>query len=593
MNIPALKKMSPWFGLALIAAWPLLIANRGFDVSDTGFYLAGYRYVFSHPEVAPLSTLLSSWLGGLIYAALPYGQLLALKLTCVLIYAAIAYWTFRMLRGHFPDWLILIGLACASIHATTYIYVAGYNTFSYLFLSAALYLLYRALERDRLSCLLAAGALLGLNIFIRLPNILHCAAAAVPLWHYWFCLGQRRKGLKRAAQFSLAYLGAVAAFCGLVWLARGPEPFIQAFGYLGAVSGAAGTGLDSHNFLTLWEMFLNNIQTGLEAAGLYVPGLLLGSLALMGLMGAWPGFGLMKTVIAVGGPALAFLGGLAAGDPYSFLYPFQAATAPLIALAGLLYYHRKNPLLSDISGMIIVVALAMPLGSDFGARHYAYYWHLALAGALGLTCRLWLEAASRLERKRPGAVGGKAALAANLTLWFMVGLQLPQLTGLEMRTSFMDLPYSRTTAAVEGVGPLAGMKTNPVRAVKLAQIARELKPLADMKMVVMGQAPICFLLSDAEPFFDDLWIDLHNTPAEAFAAELERGVALNRPPLILALDGSADPGGRRWISFHKWRLLRFFIKKYNYVLHVDDVYYKLYLPPERVFQAGGRRPAAL
>jgi hypothetical protein len=304
----------------------------------------------------------------------------------------------------------------------------------------------------------------------------------------------------------------------------------------------------------------------------------------MGLMAAWPGLRLMKAVIVAGGPALAVLAGLAAGDPYSVLYPFQTAAAPLTALAGLLYYRRKNPLLSDVSGMIIVVALAMPLGSDFGARHCAYYWHLSLTGALGLIYRLWLEAANRLERKRPGGVaGGKAALAANLTLWFLLGLQLPQLTGLEMRTAFMDLPYSRTTAAVEGVGPLAGMKTNPVRAVKLAQIARELKPLADMKMVVMGHAPICFLLSDAEPFFDDLWIDLYNTPAETFAAELERSAALNRPPLILTLDGSADPGGSRWTSLQKWRLLRIFLEKYNYVLHVDDVYYKLYLPPERAF----------
>ncbi len=208
MTLSRLKRLFPWLFLGLIMAWPLLIVNKGIDLTDSGFYLGTYRYVFSHPEFTNISTILSSWLGGLIYALVPSGQLLAIKLAAVAIYAAIAYWTFAVLRGYFPDWLILLSLLLSSIFATTQFYCASYNTFSYLFLSSAIFFIYRGLKDELLAFLLVGAALLGLNVFNRLPNILQWGLMVAPLWYYWICLGERARALKDTLYFCFVMVAA-------------------------------------------------------------------------------------------------------------------------------------------------------------------------------------------------------------------------------------------------------------------------------------------------------------------------------------------------------------------------------------------------
>lgn len=591
-----LKNALPWLVLAVIALWPLFIINKGFDLTDTGYYLANYRYAFSHPEFNSLTTILSSWLGGIIYALAPSGQMLAIKITGVCIYAAITYWSFAILREHFPDWLVLASLALSSIYATTFFYSASYNTFSYLFLSAAIFLIYRGLQRNK-SIFIAAGAvLLGLNVFIRLPNILQWAIVVAPAWYYWVCLGQRAKGIKLTLGFLLSLFAACLLFVCAYILIFGQEAFA---GNMNMILGMLrGDGHTTHGSLRIIDRLTADLSAGYRLAAAFMLKLAGGSLLILLLQLLFRRNRAAVSVLGAGGIIIAILAGLIAhltnfykqpSPEYFYLtfYCFYGVAGSVITLAGLLYYHQKNSLLSTLCGMATVVLLAMSVGSDFGIEHYTYYTHLTITICLGLVYKFWLEIASRLQKRFAADAPHywlKAAIGSNMVLWFMLAMGLNQLTSESFTRTMLDAPYSEISASVEGVQVLAGMRTNPVRAEALSRLKKNLAQFKDMEIVVIGQCPLCINLTDSKPFFNELWIDLYAVTGNDFIAELNQAASEGRLPIVLRNRGKGDYWRLSRKDRHKERLTGMFLKDNNYTLYYDDGYFHLYLPPQMAAQ---------
>ncbi|MDR1045917.1 MAG: hypothetical protein LBP33_12540 [Candidatus Adiutrix sp.] len=585
-----LTKTWPWLGLALIALWPLLIVNRGFDLTDTGYYLAQYRQAFSEPESLSLFTILSAWLGGLIYALAPGGQLLAVKIAAAGLYAAVAYFSFVILREHFPDWLVLTSLALSSLYANSFFYSANYNTFSYLFLSAAIFLIYRGLQKDRKAFLLMGAALLGFNVFVRLPNILQWALALAPLWYYWVCLGRRARGLTLGWYFILSLLAA------FLFLAAGGLLFLGQGGFDGQIDLLfeliRGTRKTGHSTLSILDRLTDDLTAGYYMATLYAPHLLGGSALILALMTIGRRHPAVVGALALAGPVIGLLAGFLiyfgqqrpeTPSLLAAVFSFYSLAGPLISLAGLWHYHQRSPLLSTLCGMGAVVLLAMPVGSDFGVEHYAYYSHLSLGLCLGLVYRFWREIAGRLQKRWPApdpARWLKAAAGANLIWWAMLGLGLHLANANYFKSAFWDAPYWLTTKEVEGVGVLAGMRTNPARARALSRLAENLRPFENTKIVAFGQCPMCLMLTDAEPFFKALWVDLFAVTGDEFIADLSEAAARGELPVVLiSKNSSSDIWRLRWRDLHKERLLKIFLRDQKYVLHSVADYFYLYLPP--------------
>ena len=599
MHTRRLVKTLPWLGLALIALWPLLIVNRGFDLTDSGYYLAHYRYAFSEPGYLTLFTILSTWLGGLIYALVPGGQLLAINIAAVAIYAAIAYWSFVILREHFPDWLVLISLAISSLYATSFFYSANYNTFSYLFLSAAIFLIYRGLQKDKKAFLLIGAALLGFNVFVRLPNILQWALAIAPLWYYWVCLGQRGRGLRLGLSFTLVLLAAFIfmAGCALVFFGQEGLEYYWSL-LLNLFQGSKNTG---HGAVAILDRLSADLAAGYHLATVYTLPLLGGSALILALMFIGRHHPAVLGALSLSGLVIGLFAGFLlyypqypAANPYSPVFSFYCLAGPAISLAGLLHYHKRDSLLSTLCGMGAVVFLAMSVGSDFGVGHYVYYCHLSMGLCLGLVYRFWREAAVWLQKRRsPDSAGWlKAATWANMILWAMLGLGVNfTKSDYFFKTTFWDAPYRLLIKEVEGVGVLAGMRTNQTRAKALSRLAETLAPFEDSKIVAFGQCPMCLMLTEAKPFFKDVWIDLYTVTGDDFIADLNKAAGRGEFPVVLVSKiGRNDPWRLPWQDQHKQRLLNIFLRNHKYVLYSTYGSYYFYLPPE-LAQAGPIRPA--
>ena len=604
------EKWLPRLALGLIMAWPLLLVDKGFDLIDTGYYLAFFRDSLRLPDHNTLSQVLTNWLGALIYAALPdSGQMLALRLICVGFYALITWFSFLVLREHFPLWLNLLALALASVQATALIYTVSYNTFSYLFLSAAILLLYRGLARNRPLFLYLAAIILGLNPFVRLPNLLQWGLAAVPFWYYWFCLGQRGRAVSLTFRFCLVLLVTWLAFLGLLGLTLGPQWLNRE---IGALADIIHGNVGRHSAFKFWDTYDLIVRDSLKLLAWLATRLLPLSLALvaaLGLFGRRRGAALALAALglAVGlvsgladlswlpdggfpGQALGgwlFVPGLRYQPVEYFLLRlfcnFLSWGGPAVGLLGLLWYHQRRPLLSVFSGLIMVIFLAMPFGTDYYIRHYLYYTHLSVAGVLGLVWRLGRDGAAWLEEKWPRfkfqEAGGAALLGVNAVFWFILALAINAFNSETYFAHHGDLEYQVAASPVAGVPVLAGMKTNPGRALGLADLRRRTEPYRGKPLVVLGQCPLCVLVSETESLFPYPWADLLGQPREEFKNGLDQAARTGPLPLVLLVDPGFEPWMSRWKNTAKEVILKQFLQEQKYTLGAATPAYSLYLPP--------------
>lgn len=169
--------------LLVLVLWSLPLVGKGIDVRDTGSYLTKYRYIFDPSvKVNELHYFLGELAGGIIYALTPVRKVLALNVASSLVYVAAALLTAYVLQKVLPR---VLALACAltgSFYGITWIRTLNWNAWTVLFLSAGLALLLAGLQKNSQKWLAAAGFVLAINTYFRMPNMLFLALMAVVFW---------------------------------------------------------------------------------------------------------------------------------------------------------------------------------------------------------------------------------------------------------------------------------------------------------------------------------------------------------------------------------------------------------------------------
>ena len=212
---------------AVLGLFPLVKVSLGMDLADTGYSLENYLYPEKLQDMWYCSTFLANLTGSFLMR-LCGGSLLGMRLLTGLIVSAMAIGSFLFCISCFPvtgrrasvsrvspgpssesapgsgprhgrvfsfsfgtetlppavfpaffGELIAIGLCWCPT-------VILYNYLTYFFLLSAQMLLYLGLTKNNRILLFFAGACLGLNIMVRLPNVLEAAfILCVIAWGVW------------------------------------------------------------------------------------------------------------------------------------------------------------------------------------------------------------------------------------------------------------------------------------------------------------------------------------------------------------------------------------------------------------------------
>lgn len=194
--------------IVLLVFYPLILINQGLDVSDTTYSLANFQYFASMDSTWMVATFLANVIGYLMMH-LPLGDTLTgMYFYTALVQSVIALAVYLIMRKRIPATLVFVGewvaLGLCWCPSTVL-----YNYLTYLLMTVGMLLLYGGILKDNRKYYIAAGVCLGVNVAVRMPNVVH-AAFIVALWYGAYVCGRTIKKTVRDTLWCI--LGYVVGF---------------------------------------------------------------------------------------------------------------------------------------------------------------------------------------------------------------------------------------------------------------------------------------------------------------------------------------------------------------------------------------------
>ncbi len=544
----------------LLAFYPLVMIRQGIDVSDSTYSLSNFLYFDRMEGMWVISTYVSN-LVGRILTLLPMGETLAgMKLYTGLLVSVTVLTAYWFLRRWMPAWIVFVGeyIAVGFLWIPTTIL---YNYLTYFLFALGTLLLYKGLVEGRNRYLLAAGIVLGLNVFVRIPNLTQ-AALIVGLWYYLASLKQPPSVIGKKTGICLAgyCLGLLLPFAAIL-------KSYGINGFLGALTGLAAIQNTDATYSPL--AMVSAILEAYRRSGKWF--ILLGSCTGMGIILfflARKKLVTVKKALYLTGMVvlLRFLWGR---GMYSFRYyedytsMYEWGMMGLLLAWGAAFYllfsirTTKEEKLWGCLGLVILAVT--PLGSN----NYTYQ----NLNNLFLTAPITLYTFVKLFRYRKG----------NSPLWdltfppkamaFLIGgMLLVQSTGFHLTFSFRDgMEGSKRSSRTETIPAASGIRTTQKNAQELGKLYAFLEEegLVGEEVLLYGDCPGLSFLFRMPFAISTAWPDLDSYPYLTFRKELEERETSSEYPVVIIRQLHPKNGQRQekegflreWMEGNRYRRL--------------------------------------
>jgi len=161
------------------------------------------------------------WLTGVIggvWAKIfsPLG-LLGIRLGGVVINTMTVILTYNLLKKYLHPEYLKIGLVLVVLCLNNDIKILNYNTLSSLFYITTVFSLYSGLQHNQIGKIFLGGFIVGLNIFIRAPNILELGLVLGFIYHYFLFPEFGNHLLKQIICFFLGFFAALIAVLSVMY----------------------------------------------------------------------------------------------------------------------------------------------------------------------------------------------------------------------------------------------------------------------------------------------------------------------------------------------------------------------------------------
>ncbi len=551
-----------WMGIATVVMVCYLMVGAvcGLDVCDNGFYMTFYDNIFQSPRSVEYNFMyyLSGVTGGALLRLFPAMGLLGMRVAGIIAIMAAMWVAFLLLRHIVPSAAIILAMlviTCAFIDIPVTLGNDILATLLWVIASAALY---KAMERDSGWLMLLAGAVIGINIFSRLPNV----------------LGLGLLVLMPVAGKATA--GRQAMSWGRVWA-------MALLGFLGAVLGAGAVVAMMHALGHL-DIFLDNMA---DLHALAADGKTGSTHSLAYMVVAQLDFykGVLWVAVKYGIVAWIYIkvGDWCTWKPVRWLLRTTCLVAlvwltmrlnivrPVWAMAFLGCFYvivMGNQQQRMAAWLGLYMILVFPMGSDGYAHNQGTLLDIL---ALPLAASLWIRNHGR-----------------DLLVAFALVCAFKMVTGA---IYFDEGPVWQKTATVHNPR-VAGILTTPQRAAVLNHMLAGIKPWvgAGDTLMVYGSAPIINYMTATRPDLGCSWPELLSP------ALLQHKLATaSHGPLPIVLRQKFNTIGQQWgppttdlahynvkspfLDDAKLHSLNTFLHNNHYRVAYSDPYFILYLPP--------------
>ncbi len=551
-----------WLVLLALVLYQLLGVFFGMDIADAGFYLTFYDNIFTHPGSVEYNFMyyLSGVIGGAFQSLFPSMGMCGMRLLGVAFNTLCAVILYYALRRHVDERALTLGCALVVTSFIAPPYTLCYDLCTIVFYVLAITLLWRGLEKERTWMIALAGVMAGLNILVRIPNVLGLLMALIPLIRYFAERRRLHLSWKRPLLHTLVLLGSAALAVGMV-LALMPDIhntcLLNVLRDLRSIA-ADETGTASHTTGQMMMVQLKFYATELwTAAKLAVPVALYWWAHNQKVLPKWAAWAAKAAALAV----FVWL--------VMRMHPLQPLWAMCLA-GGIMVIIEQWKRRSGLVWMAVLgigMMLVMPLGSDG-----AYNNGTIIAWALAPVAALWWLHRSRIA----------------FPLVFIAVCAVRMVTGGAYFDGG-DLWHKRYTID----NPRAAhIYTTRERAELLNTVLHGIEPHVKPGSVLMayGSAPLMNYLTHTRPYLGCSWVEQLSAPM------LEKKLAYaTKAGFPLVLQQKFNPLGPYWSEptedfrtdygqqdtyrdNRKLEVLNEFLKRGDYHVIYEDSHFVLYQP---------------
>lgn len=573
----------------ILCTWFIPNYMKGIDITDTCFSLGKYKFVFSQHSVTGFSTLLTDIIGGLLYNIAPSHQLLVMNMANALCYTIGSLFIIYVLRKDLPLHLLLFTAIVCNFFSLSNMHIFNYNTTTFFFLSFAFGTLLLALRKNNNKLLIFSGFLCGINIFSRLPNALHCIMILGVFWHAVFCNKESiKEGIIKCVQYLagmfLAFLsgGIVAGFyLGFSTIFTSIMNTINTF-----TEGSSGASAPSshsaasifsrlrYQYTVIWEQWKLVLFVLLIVAFCIwlltkIPHKAFSSKSIIGSLCVIAGFFCslfalyqVKELLLTMDYRITYL-----------LWMIILFMSLLISFWGIIYYRRKNAIISTACFVNMILIPIIPVGTDVGCLYYNYFIFIPVC--------VILLALSHIESKEDSS-------SRHFTYYMVCAFLLCYtcISGYVFQKSYIyrDKPYKELTSTVN-TPVFYGMHTTKERADAIELATTLLEPYSDYEIVTLGDFNVLPLTTDMPCYLKTPWPDLSSFADEEFIKrcdeKLDKGilpVIVLTPKFSIVTDEKSS-----YRSVNKYNKLVDIIETYNYNTLYKSDKLEIYVPSSTLF----------
>ena len=519
---------------------PLINYDQGIDISDSTYSLGNYMFADRLDGMWVISTFLSNRIGSFILKLPGADQLRFANIYTGLVLSSIALIVYFALKDDLGAKNVFIGefaSVCFCWIPTTILY----NYLSYLFMVVGALLLYKGIVKDSKKRLLFAGVILGLNVFVRIPNITQMALI-ITLWAWG--LIYKRNVVKKT-------LICIAGY--LVGLGLCVTSIIATYGLNGLsdmISGLAGITATDESYTPL-AMITGTLKDYVRSSKWFIViiivlaiGILIFALIDKVILSRDkkednPTYNTVMFVsagcfyLAVIAVMLRFFWGRGMFsfryyEDYTSMYEWGmvALIASLIADIYMIVKSvkktdntdDKNLLLAITSLVIIMIA---PLGSNNHTYQNLNNMFLVMPVIVKICFDLICDSnAKRRNKEKKGVVIG---LPFSIMAYSLITVILIQSYGFHLNFVFRDgMRGEKRDCKIEDVDSLKGMYTNKENADEIDALCKTIKESSPDELILYGNCPGLTYVTGIPSALSSSWPDLDSNPISMIEDGLDR-----------------------------------------------------------------------
>lgn len=534
----------------ILLLFPLFKINQGVDLTDTPYSLGNYRFFVGAEGVWVMATFLSNAVGFFL-TKLPFGgTMLGMKFYTSLLISVMALFSYRFFKTKMPSWIAFLGelAAIGFCWCPTGIL---YNYLTYLLFLMGGVFLFRGLAGNRWIWLFLAGVCLGLNVSVRVPNILE-ASLIIVVWYYG---ARKKKSFETLMKETGLCIGGFLAAQAVMFLAMSDMYGFGAYGeMIRGLFGMSGSASD-YTFREMILSILSAYGRGLQWMMYMILCILPGIPFFMIQKDKFPMLRKIIYCLCIG--FLFFV--LGRWGMYNFRYyqkeaGLQWGVIFLILSLAIQGWMLVTRMIDDEWMLIGFISLIMILITPLGSNNHVWpalnnlfftapvtFWMVYKFARWG---RSYIDSGRRVP-----FFPVKAMVSA------MVAAFLIQSIGLGLFYVFLDGETGeKRSSMVRNNQVLSGMYTSPDNADALSGLSAFMEEKAGeykgKKLILYGNIPGLSYYLDRAPAIFTSWPDLDTNSFERLEESLDdvnewmhgKGVGLeqDRPLVILGTESSQD-----------------------------------------------------